>query len=123
MKVLIIDDEKSIREVLELSLEDDWMVLVAASGDEGLAIARREKPDLILLDRMMPGKDGIATLKELRADPEIGAVPVIFLTARVQTQHLGEYEGLDVLGVLSKPFDPMTLTDEIGALLAGRRTN
>ncbi|MCA9802241.1 MAG: response regulator [Cyanobacteria bacterium HKST-UBA02] len=119
MKVLIIDDEKSIREVLELSLEDDWTVLAAGSGDQGLEIARRENPDLILLDRMMPGKDGIATLKELRADPEIGSIPVIFLTARVQTQQLGEYEGLDVLGVLAKPFDPMTLTDEISALLAG----
>lgn len=115
--VLIIDDEKSIREILEISLEDDWCVLLASSGDKGVAIARENKPDLILLDRMMPEKDGIATLKELKADPLTEGIPIIFLTARVQTQELTEYDHLDVLGVLSKPFDPMSLTEQIEDLL------
>ncbi|HMP50701.1 MAG TPA: response regulator [Candidatus Melainabacteria bacterium] len=115
--VLVIDDEKSIREVLEIALEDRFKVYLASSGSQGLEMARELKPDLILLDRMMPEKDGIATLKELRLDEITKGLPVIFLTARVQTQDMSEYDGLDVLGVLSKPFDPMSLTDEIDAML------
>ncbi|MEZ4544568.1 MAG: response regulator [Cyanobacteriota/Melainabacteria group bacterium] len=115
--VLVIDDEKSIREVLEIALEDRFKVYLASSGSQGLAMARELKPDLILLDRMMPEKDGIATLKELRLDDSTKGLPVIFLTARVQTQDMSEYDGLDVLGVLSKPFDPMSLSDEIDSML------
>lgn len=115
--VLVIDDEKSIREVLEIALEDRFKVYLASSGSQGLEMARELKPDLILLDRMMPEKDGIATLKELRLDESTKGLPVIFLTARVQTQDMSEYDGLDVLGVLSKPFDPMSLSDEIEAML------
>ena len=115
--VLVIDDEKSIREVLEIALEDRFKVYLASSGSQGLEMARELKPDLILLDRMMPEKDGIATLKELRLDESTKGLPVIFLTARVQTQDMSENDGLDVLGVLSKPFDPMSLSDEIEAML------
>ncbi|MEZ4491022.1 MAG: response regulator [Cyanobacteriota/Melainabacteria group bacterium] len=115
--VLVIDDEKSIREVLEIALEDRFKVYLASSGSQGLEMARELKPDLILLDRMMPEKDGIATLKELRLDDSTKGLPVIFLTARVQTQDMSEYDGLDVLGVLSKPFDPMSLSDEIDSML------
>ena len=115
--VLVIDDEKSIREVLEIALEDRFQVYLASSGSQGLEMARELKPDLILLDRMMPEKDGIATLKELRLDDSTKGLPVIFLTARVQTQDMSEYDGLDVLGVLSKPFDPMSLSDEIDSML------
>lgn len=115
--VLVIDDEKSVREVLEIALEDRFKVYLASSGSQGLEMARELKPDLILLDRMMPEKDGIATLKELRLDESTKGLPVIFLTARVQTQDMSEYDGLDVLGVLSKPFDPMSLSDEIEAML------
>ena len=115
--VLVIDDEKSIREVLEIALEDRFQVYLASSGSQGLEMARELKPDLILLDRMMPEKDGIATLKELRLNDSTKGLPVIFLTARVQTQDMSEYDGLDVLGVLSKPFDPMSLSDEIDSML------
>lgn len=115
--VLVIDDEKSIREVLEIALEDRFQVYLASSGTQGLEMARELKPDLILLDRMMPEKDGIATLKELRLDDSTKGLPVIFLTARVQTQDMSEYDGLDVLGVLTKPFDPMSLSDEIDSML------
>lgn len=116
--ILIIDDENSIRDVLEIALEERFQVYLASSGDEGIEIAKRIKPDLILLDRMMPGKDGLATLEELKENEATRALPVIFLTARVQSHDMNEYEGHDVLGVLSKPFDPMTLSDEIDLLLA-----
>lgn len=116
-KVLIVDDEKSIREILEMSLEDEWTVVTATSGQDGIDVASREKPDLILLDRMMPGMDGLTTLEKLRSNPDTADIPVIFLTARVQTRDMADYQGLHVLGVLSKPFDPMTITDEINEML------
>ena len=115
--ILIIDDEKSIRKILEIALEDDYRVILADSGDLGIELASKESPDLILLDHMMPGKDGVATLKELRQNESTKKVPIIFLTARVQTQEMDEYSRLDVLGVLRKPFDPMTLGDQIEELL------
>ncbi|MEZ4536782.1 MAG: response regulator [Cyanobacteriota/Melainabacteria group bacterium] len=77
--VLVIDDEKSIREVLEIALEDRFQVYLASSS-QGLEMPGELKPDLILLDRMMPEKDGIATLKELRLDDSTKGLPVIFLT-------------------------------------------
>ncbi|MBX9687094.1 MAG: response regulator [Candidatus Obscuribacterales bacterium] len=120
-KLLVVDDDKSIREVVEISLEDDWNIVTASSGAEALEKAGPEKPDLILLDRMMPGMDGVETLKHLRENPETMNIPVIFLTAKVQSQEIAAYGSLDVLGVLSKPFDPMTLSDEIAALL--KKTN
>lgn len=117
-KVLIIDDDNSIRTILEIALEDTWDVKLASSGQEGINLALQIKPDLILLDRMMPGLDGLATLKELRANAETTKIPVIFLTAKVQTSDMQDYDDKDVVGVLSKPFDPMTIDDEIKDLLS-----
>lgn len=117
-KILIVDDDKNIRNILEIALEEEWMVVAASSGEEALELAANEQPDLILLDRMMPGMDGLTTLKELRLRSATQSVPVIFLTARVQTQDLEDYSGDGVLGLLSKPFDPVTLTDEINELIA-----
>lgn len=116
-KVLIIDDENSIRQILEIALEDRWDVTLASSGQEGIDRAVQIQPDLILLDRMMPGLDGLGTLKELRAKDETSKIPVIFLTAKVQTGDMKDYDDTDVVGVLSKPFDPMTIGDEIMELL------
>jgi len=118
-KLLIIDDEPSIREILSIALEDDWNVLLAESGTLGLEIAARERPDLILLDRMMPGLDGLSTLKALRADSETNQIPVIFLTAKVQVSDMKDYENENILGVLSKPFDPMTISDVLTELVRG----
>jgi len=120
-KILIVDDDKSIRQILEIALEDNWIVAMASSGDEGIKLAIQEKPDLILLDQMMPGLDGLSTLKELRANDDTAKIPVIFLTAKVQARDMQEYDGLDVVGVMSKPFDPMTIGDEISNLLAQKR--
>ncbi len=117
-KVLIIDDENSIRQILEIALEDTWDVTLASSGQEGIDRAIQIKPDLILLDRMMPGLDGLATLKELRSREETSKIPVIFLTAKVQTGDMKDYDDQDVVGVLSKPFDPMSIGDDIVELLS-----
>ena len=82
--VLLIDDEADIRRIGELSLArlGRWRVVKAASGAEGVALAASERPDLILLDVMMPDQDGPATLARLRADPATRAIPVIFVTAK-----------------------------------------
>jgi two-component system, OmpR family, response regulator len=116
-KVLIVDDDAHIREIAQMSLEDDFEVMLASSGHEALAVAAGEKPDFILLDRMMPGMDGITTLSRLRQDPELAAIPVIFLTAKVQKHELDSYAQYKVAGVIAKPFDPMTLPAEILEIL------
>lgn len=114
---MIVDDDPNIREIAQMSLEDEWSVILADSGSAALEMVAVEKPDLILLDRMMPGMDGLTTLEQLRLKPEGASVPVIFLTAKVLSQELDDYKCLDVAGVLAKPFDPMTLSDEIEKLL------
>ena len=121
--ILHIEDETDIQEVARIALEDvgGFSVTAACSGLEGLAAARKLNPDLILLDVMMPGMDGITTLKELKADEETAEIPVIFMTANAQTHEVERYLSLGALGVITKPFDPMTLADEVSTLLQTRR--
>ncbi|MDY6782920.1 MAG: response regulator [Cyanobacteriota bacterium] len=118
-RILIIDDEADIREVAQLSLEisNDWEVLTAASGQEGLQIAATEKPNAILLDVMMPDMDGPATWQHLRENPATQNIPVIFLTAKVQATEQRRYAQLGVTAVLTKPFDPVTLADRVAEAL------
>ncbi|TVQ64840.1 MAG: response regulator [Spirulina sp. DLM2.Bin59] len=113
--ILIIDDEADIRAVAQLSLEinQDWQVLTAASGVAGLQLARDQRPDAILLDVMMPDLDGPATWALLQKDPHTQAIPVIFLTAKVQAAEQRRYAELGVKAVLTKPFDPVRLGDLI----------
>ena len=117
-QVLIIDDDAGIREVAKMSLElvAGWSVTTAPSGDDGIRQARDERPDGILLDVMMPDRDGPATLAELRDDDVLGTTPVIFLTAKVQAAERTRFAELDVAGVIAKPFDPMTLHERVAEL-------
>jgi CheY-like chemotaxis protein len=117
--ILLIDDEADIREVAALCLEvvGGWRVSSTSDGVGGIAVARAERPDAILLDVMMPGLDGPATLTRLRGDPLTRDIPVILLTAKAQGADRRRLATLDVAGVLTKPFDPMTLTDQIAAIL------
>lgn len=117
-KVLLVDDDDELRKLGEIVLRKlgRWEARVAASGEEALAIARAERPDLILLDVMMPGMDGLTTLARLREDAATADIPVIFLTAA------GEFEastGPGVLGVIHKPFEPLGLPAAIRSLLIG----
>jgi CheY-like chemotaxis protein len=118
-KVLIIDDEDDIREVAALSLESiaGWNVLTASSGAQGLARALEHQPDAILLDVMMPGMDGPTTFRELRKNPGTAKIPVLLLTAKVQSSDQRRFADLGVESVLFKPFDPMTLADQIASVL------
>lgn len=118
-RILIVDDEDDIREVAQVSLElvGQWRVVTAASGREGLARARELRPDAILLDVMMPDLDGPATLAQLQADPATREIPVLFLTAKAQSVERARLRQLGAAGVLTKPFDPMTLPTDVASAL------
>lgn len=117
-RILYVEDEADIREVAEFALEDEgFELLFCASGNEALDKAEAFAPHLILLDVMMPGLDGPSTLKGLRELPNLEATPVAFLTAKVQPGEVDEFLSLGAIDVIAKPFDPMTLPDQIRALL------
>jgi CheY-like chemotaxis protein len=118
-RILIVDDEPDIREVAQMSLEmvSGWQVLTAESGDEGIAKARQERPDAILLDAMMPDMDGAATFQKLQADPSTKQIPVIMFTAKVQPADRKRFADLGAKDVIAKPFDPMKLGSQIAAML------
>jgi CheY-like chemotaxis protein len=118
-RILIIDDEDDIREVAALSLETvaGWEVVVANSGAQGLLRAIEFQPEAILLDVMMPGMDGPSTVRELRKNPATAGIPVLLLTAKVQSSDQRRFADLGVQAVLFKPFDPMTLSTQIASVL------
>ena len=117
--ILIVDDEDDIREVAALSLESiaDWKVYVASSVAKGLALAIQHQPDAIVLDVMMPVMDGPATFRELQMNPKTAHIPVLLLTAKVQSSDQRRFADLGVKAVLFKPFDPLTLADQISSAL------
>lgn len=116
--ILYVDDEADIREVAQmaLELEPGFEVRCAASGAEALVVAREWRPDLIMLDVMMPELDGPSTLSRLRAEPSTAATPVIFITARTQVQEVEAFLSLGAVGVIAKPFDPMQLGSQVREL-------
>ena len=118
--ILLVDDEDDIREVASISLETvgNWKVSHAAGGLEGISKALADHPDVILLDVMMPDIDGPNTYARLQADSRTRDIPVIFLTAKAQTADRQSFEKLGVTGILTKPFDPMELSDQVEAILA-----
>jgi CheY-like chemotaxis protein len=122
LQVLYVDDEPDIREIAALALGIDPALTphLAASGAEALAMlqAGQVKPDVIMLDVMMPGMDGPAVLAALRAAPATAHVPVVFITARTQPQDRERLLQLGAVAVIAKPFDPMTLAKELRAALA-----
>jgi CheY-like chemotaxis protein len=92
-------------------------VIEAASGEEGVARAKIERPDLILLDMMMPGMDGAATFHALRACAETASIPIVFLTAKSMTSDAERLTRFGARGIITKPFNPMTLARELTAIL------
>jgi two-component system OmpR family response regulator len=114
-RILHIDDEPDIREVVEISLGLDpgFATRSCGSGEEALVAAIDWQPDIILCDVMMPVMDGPATLMRLRENPLTANIPVVFMTARAQTRELDRFRSLGALGVIPKPFDPMTLAASV----------
>jgi CheY-like chemotaxis protein len=111
IRILHVDDEPDIREVVDMSLglNADFEVRGCASGTEAIVVAAEWSPFLIMLDVMMPGMDGPTTLAQLRKNPRTAEIPVLFMTARAQAREVEQFVALGAQGVISKPFDPMTL--------------
>ncbi len=119
IKVLLVEDEADIREIAKMSLElsGDIELVQCASGEEAVHAVRGFIPDVLLLDVMMPGMSGPQTMRKMREMPGLELVPVIFMTARA---HEAEHKELWELGakeIISKPFDPMILGDQIKAVV------
>jgi len=119
LRLLYVDDEDDIRDLVEIALEDepDFELRLCASGATALELTLKYQPDLLLLDVMMPGLDGPATLKQLRELPGGENTPAVFVTAKVQPREIERFKALGALGVIVKPFDPMTLAHQVRAFL------
>ncbi|WP_323813783.1 response regulator [Cellvibrio sp. NN19] len=114
-RILYVEDDPDIQAIAMMVLEtiNGFTVEACICGSDALAKAVAFKPDLVLLDVMMPGMDGPETLKGLRNFPELATTPVVFMTAKVQPQEVEDYLNLGAIGVIAKPFDPMTLAQEL----------
>jgi len=117
-RIMMVEDEPDIQAVARVALETVGGLLVemCSSGKEALERAPEVRPQLILMDVMMPGMDGPSTLKELRARPDTKAIPIIFMTAKVQPQEVANFKMIGALGVIPKPFDPMTLAATVRSI-------
>lgn len=117
--ILVIDDETDIRDVVCLSLEEfgGWYATGAASGQEGLALALAQPWDAIILDVSMPDVDGLAVVSQLQTHPQTRDIPVILLTARVMSRDREQFTALGVAGVIAKPFDPVTVWQQVAQIL------
>ncbi|HET6560242.1 MAG TPA: response regulator [Marmoricola sp.] len=117
--ILVVDDDDEIREITCLALElmGGWKVVSADRGATCLQRAREDRPHVILLDVMMPEMDGPTTFVRLQQDPLTRHIPVILLTAKARVGDNQCWDGLDIAGVISKPFNPTTLSDEVDRLV------
>jgi len=117
--VLVVDDDPAIRMVVRLGLERvaGWEVVEASSSDAAVDVVSRRRPDVVLLDVMMPEQDGPATLARLRALDGGADLRVVFLTASGPGGETQRLHDLGVAGVIRKPFDPMSLAAEVATML------
>jgi two-component system OmpR family response regulator len=118
--VLLVEDDPDVQIIASMALVDigEFTLTVCSSGQEAIAAVPRVKPQLILLDVMMPDMDGPTTLAELRKLPLAPHPPIIFMTAKVQPQETQRYLRLGAIEVIAKPFDPITLADQLRAAWA-----
>lgn len=114
-KVLCADDEEDILAIVQICLEmlPDLEIACCRDGATAIAEAHKFRPDLVVLDVMMPGMDGPTAMCAIKADPLLKDIPVILMTARVQATEIAQYFEMGAAGVIPKPFDPMTLADQI----------
>jgi CheY-like chemotaxis protein len=113
--ILYVEDDPDIQAVAKMALEvvGGFTVKIFSSGEEAIQEAAAFAPDLILLDVMMPGMDGFETFKGLREISSLAEVPVVFMSAKVQSNEVEEYKTFGARDVIPKPFDPMTLADRV----------
>jgi DNA-binding response OmpR family regulator len=118
-KILIADDSVHIRDLMRATLEADFFLVEAADGEEALAKARKEKPDLALLDVMMPRKTGIEACRQLKADPATKNIPVVMLTALKSSEDIRRGKEVGADAYFTKPFSPRALLDKVNGILEG----
>ena len=120
MKVLVVEDDRSIQMVLELVFTRmaKCEVVLASDGVEGWAMIQKHKPDVVLLDLMMPGMDGFEVCQHAKADEATRHIPIIFLTAQPQPAAVARAMALGAAGYLVKPFDPIKIIDQVNEALA-----
>ena len=117
--VLVVDDDPVIQKLLQVNFEmEGYDVVVAGDGEEGLALAREEQPDLVLLDVMMPKMNGLDVAAAMRSDAVTAGIPIIMLSAKAQSSDVQAGLDLGVDDYVTKPFDPLELLERVGALLA-----
>jgi CheY-like chemotaxis protein len=118
-RILVVDNEEYIQEVAKICLETvaGWEVLTAGSGLECIKKAEIDQPDAILLDVMMPEMDGMTTFSKLQANPATQAIPVIFLTAKIQASDRRRYAQMGMPSAIAKPFNPLELAGQIANAL------
>ena len=114
-RVCYVEDDEDIQRIVRLSLERIGQMTVEIVGDPALAIERMIafQPDLVMLDWMMPGLDGPALFRKMRAVPATRALPVVFITAKASDRELAELKALGAAGAISKPFAPKDLPDQL----------
>lgn len=117
-RILYVEDDDDIRQVAQLALEEvgGFELKTCSSGSEALSTIDAINPDMVLLDVMMPDMDGVETLEALRQQGSLAGTPVVFMTAKVHPDEVVRYRGIGVFEVIAKPFDPMTLSDEIRSI-------
>ena len=119
-RVLVVDDDRVIQQLLEVNLElEGYEVKRAENGEEALKLVREFKPDVMLLDVMMPKLDGREVCRRIKADPKTAHVPVIFLSARAQDMDVNSGLELGASAYITKPFDPVDLLQTVERVLAG----
>ena len=125
VRVLYVDDEADIRTIVQIALRLDpgMEVKLAASGVEALALIGQDgwMPDIALVDVMMPGLTGMELVERVRDDPVMAGMPILFVTASARSSDIARYVGAGAMGVISKPFDPLTLASHVRAYLATAR--
>lgn len=118
--VLVVEDDPAIARLLELDLQiEEYDVLIAPDGLTGLDLARAQKPDIILLDGMLPGMDGMGVMRELKARPETASIPIVFVSARNHPEIIEEALSGGALRYYPKPFEPFEVIEELGRILDG----
>ncbi len=116
--VLVVDDDPVIQKLLQVNFEmEGYDVVIAGDGEEGLALAREERPDLVLLDVMMPKMNGLDVAAAMRSDATTEGIPIIMLSAKAQASDVQAGLDLGVDDYVTKPFDPLELLDRVGAIL------
>jgi DNA-binding response OmpR family regulator len=120
-RVLVVDDDPVIQRLLKVNFEmEGYQVTVAGDGEEGLERARADRPDVVVLDIMMPKMDGLAVTRALKADPDTAPIPVLLLSAKAQEADMRAGAATRADDYVTKPFDPLELLERVEALIAKR---